>query len=431
MKIKIDTDELVKKSVISQQTADEILHYYDQSKYNLNSRFALSIVASIFVLAGIAIFAYDYWPHMGIDIKILFSLVPILVGSAVSYWALSVSPDQRFLKEGAAILQCVAIFITLMMVKFIFHIDVSDRYVILFCVMVSFPFVIIFRGIIAATGLMAIASWAISAAIDHHQIFTVSTFFVVMIMILDVIFWYLIYYKGKETFLLEIRLLSAPFVVTIFFIWFLSDLDKHSSVAVSMVAMVIASYTFIFNGWNRRYKWVEADAKWLHLAGFILIVFPILGMMVGNNNHGIYGNALLYLVPFLPIPLLGYFQNREKFGMDLPQITSVSITIIFLILQSIRWKDGGTVSSFAILFFICLLIVHTYWSIKEQYILVFNVVMVFWIIGGLVLMVYDASNYETIKPYIAVIVIAWGLLLFGLNYFIIRKKKSHELQENK
>ena len=116
MKIKIDTDELVKKEVISQQTADEIIQYYDSSKNTSTGKYALSVVAAIiFVMTGVAILIADSWDDVGTNARILFSLLPIIVGSLACYAVETKLSGKKDFTESIAILQGAAIFTTFSM----------------------------------------------------------------------------------------------------------------------------------------------------------------------------------------------------------------------------------------------------------------------------------------------------------------------------
>lgn len=433
MKIKIDTDELVKKQVISQQTADEIIQYYDPSKVTLSTKFALGILASIFVLAGIAIFAFDYWDNAGIPTKVIFSLLPVVIGSIASYRVVTNYPDQRLLREGASILMCAAIFITMSSQVFLFNIRLSLSYISLLWIMVSYLFVIILRGNLAASALMGLAAIILWNNIDSwSEKFNISALTVVMVLVLALFYQYHVYYKGKDRFLLTISVLLTPFVVTTFLVWLVGNFNYKSEGEYGiLIAMIVATYTFIFNGWNSRRQWVEVDAKYLHLAGFILMLIPLF-LLPFERNVQVSESIILFLVPLLPIPLLWYFQGRREIGVDVLQISSLAFTILSLIAFSFSWwKEGAVMKPVAITLFIGYLAIHTYWCIRQQYILGFNVVMFFWIIGGLVLVISSDNDTILTKPSVAAIVFAWGLLLFGLNYLIIRKKKNHELQGNK
>ncbi|MBO7441485.1 MAG: DUF2157 domain-containing protein, partial [Paludibacteraceae bacterium] len=157
MKIKIDTDELVKKEVISQQTADEIIQYYDSSKNTSTGKYALSVVAAIFVMTGVAILIADSWNDVGTNARICFSLFPIIVGSLACYAVETKLSGKKVFTESVAILQGAAIFTTFSMLIYdVFNLELNKLVFVIFATLVCFPFVIFFKATIAATLLIVI-----------------------------------------------------------------------------------------------------------------------------------------------------------------------------------------------------------------------------------------------------------------------------------
>ncbi|MBO7627100.1 MAG: DUF2157 domain-containing protein, partial [Paludibacteraceae bacterium] len=137
MKIKIDTDELVKKEVISQQTADEIIQYYDSSKNTSTGKYALSVVAAIFVMTGVAILIADSWNDVGTNARILFSLLPIIVGSLACYAVETKLSGKKVFTESVAILQGAAIFTTFSMLIYdVFNLELNKLVFVIFATLV-------------------------------------------------------------------------------------------------------------------------------------------------------------------------------------------------------------------------------------------------------------------------------------------------------
>ena len=214
MKIKIDTDELVKRQVITQQNADEIINYYDSSKNTSTSKYALSIVAAIFVMTGSAILINDSWNDVGTNAHILFSLLPIIVGSLACYAVETKLSDKKVFTEGVAILQGVAIFTTFYMLKYgTFKLELDAPVFFIFAILVSYPIVIFFKATIAATILIVIASITLLFDYNSQNVnFTLGC----MVFMMDILFFYNTYLLAKERLCLNIRFFISAFVITAF-----------------------------------------------------------------------------------------------------------------------------------------------------------------------------------------------------------------------
>lgn len=420
MKIKIDTDELVKKEVISQQTADEIIQYYDSSKNTSTGKYALSVVAAIFVMTGVAILIADFWNDVGTNARICFSLFPIIVGSMACYLVDAKLSDKKIFTESVAILQGIAILTTFsMLCEGAFDLEIRKAVFFISVIILCFPFAIYFKATIAATVLTSFA--AIFLAVDSADHQDVNWFLCCLTLAMDVFFLYNTYFKAKERFLLNIRLLISPFIITAFIYHFKCIFSDHNNFLVYSILTIISSgYAFSFLPWNKAKQLLETDAKWLELGAFLLS-FIILTFGVSNYHHyGTEGSEII--IPFaLPLILLWIFQKRNGIKIEFRQYFCLLAAITVAITTPLLEEHTSIIYVVLLLAFLAY---HTYQWRKDYNIIFFNIAMFGWIIA-----IYNISSVHDLgRAGVAVSIFVCGIILLALNYYLIKKKKDHELQ---
>lgn len=421
MKIKIDTDELVKKEVISQQTADEIIQYYDSSKNTSTGKYALSVVAAIFVMTGVAILIADSWDDVGTNARILFSLLPIIVGSLACYAVETKLSDKKIFTESVAILQGIAILTTFsMLCEGAFDLEIRKAVFFISVIILCFPFAIYFKATIAATVLTSFA--AIFLAVDSADHQDVNWFLCCLTLAMDVFFLYNTYFKAKERFLLNIRLLISPFIITAFIYHFKCIFSDHNNFLVYSILTIISSgYAFSFLPWNKAKQLLETDAKWLELGAFLLS-FIILTLGVSNYHHyGTEGSEII--IPFaLPLILLWIFQKRNGIKIEFRQYFCLLAAITVAITTPLLEEHTSIIY---VVLLLILLAYHTYQWRKDYNIIFFNIAMFGWIIA-----IYNISSVNDLgHAGVAISIFTCGIIMLALNYYLIKKKMDHENQD--
>ncbi len=421
MKIKIDTDELVKKEVISQQTADEIIQYYDSSKNTSTGKYALSVVAAIFVMTGVAILIADFWNDVGTNARICFSLFPIIVGSMACYLVDAKLSDKKIFTESVAILQGIAILTTFsMLCEGAFDLEIRKAVFFISVIILCFPFAIYFKATIAATVLTSFA--AIFLAVDSADHQDVNWFLCCLTLAMDVFFLYNTYFKAKERFLLNIRLLISPFIITAFIYHFKCIFSDHNNFLVYSILTIISSgYAFSFLPWNKAKQLLETDAKWLELGAFLLS-FIILTFGVSNYHHyGTEGSEII--IPFaLPLILLWIFQKRNGIKIEFRQYFCLLAAITVAITTPLLEEHTSIIY---VVLLLILLAYHTYQWRKDYNIIFFNIAMFGWIIA-----IYNISSVNDLgHAGVAISIFTCGIIMLALNYYLIKKKMDHENQD--
>ena len=421
MKIKIDTDELVKKEVISQQTADEIIQYYDSSKNTSTGKYALSVVAAIFVMTGVAILIADFWNDVGTNARICFSLFPIIVGSVACYLVDAKLSDKKIFTESVAILQGIAILTTFsMLCEGAFDLEIRKAVFFISVIILCFPFAIYFKATIAATLLIVIASITLLLDCDQN---VVNCGLSCLVFIMNALFFYNTYLIAKERLFLNVRLFISTFVIIAFFfhlenIFFV----ENSSLVYFILALIAPCYTFSFLIWNKEKQWLETDAKWLELGSFLATFITLTVGVAMHNYHKTDTIGWAIIIPFAaPLLLLWFIQKKNSIKIEFRQYFSLLAAIVVAITTPIL--DDHTSNIYVVLL-LAFLAYHTYQWRKNYNVLFFNIAMFCWIIA--ICNISDVNDLG--RAGVAVSIFVCGIILLALNYYLIKKKKDHELQ---
>ena len=101
-----DINELVEAEIISQETADKILAFYqykkDQSKNKLNIVFG--ILGALLVGLGIIMIVAHNWDDLSRGVKTCFAFLPLIIGQGFCAYALFKKPGNVTWREASSTL---------------------------------------------------------------------------------------------------------------------------------------------------------------------------------------------------------------------------------------------------------------------------------------------------------------------------------------
>ena len=208
---------------------------------------------------------------------------------------------------------------------------------------------------------------------------------------------------------------SIQHIKNIFFV-------ENSALVYFILALIAPCYTFSFLTWNKEKQWLETDAKWLELGSF-LATFIALTIGVAKNYYSstdTVGWAII--IPFAaPLLLLWLIQKKNSIKIEFRQYFPLLAAIVVAIATPIF--KGHTTNIYALLLIIHLAF-HTYLWRKTYNVIFFNIAMFCWIIA-----IYNISDINDLgRAGVAVSIFVCGAMLLALNYYLIKKKKDHELQ---
>lgn len=125
-----ELQELVAANIISQETADNIQHYYHSRTQPASNRFAivLSILGALLVGLGIVLVVAHNWDELGRIPKTIFAFLPMAIGQALCLYTLIKQKENFAWREGSALILFFGVGSCVALISQIYHIggELSD-----------------------------------------------------------------------------------------------------------------------------------------------------------------------------------------------------------------------------------------------------------------------------------------------------------------
>jgi hypothetical protein len=125
-----ELQELVTANIISQETAENIEHYYRSRTQPTSNRFAivLSLLGALLVGLGIVLVVAHNWDELGRIPKTIFAFLPMVIGQALCLYTLLKQKENFAWREGSALILFFGAGSCIALISQIYHIggELSD-----------------------------------------------------------------------------------------------------------------------------------------------------------------------------------------------------------------------------------------------------------------------------------------------------------------
>lgn len=417
MSLKNDIKELIDNQVIDQATADRIASYYLSKKRSINVTAIISAVAAILVGTGvISIVAYN-WDDLPNFVRTLIGIIPWAASSFGCYYTLRNKPDQKSWNEAMAILQLAGFSATFAIVNQIYQVQLDGEAFACICVLVSLPFVFLMRSACLSAILI---SMVCLIGFDCRDIFSKITMYVVLVA--DVAFLYDYYYRKSEGFLCSLRVVGLPvFWVSFFFLIIGRDLGMRVwNNLFPCLFLIFASVSYVMYEWIGQSDRIKSRGTILKYL-FYLVFFPSL-LYFSHEGVKDYYDAKDFILPViaaLPIFVsVGLKLSKSK----VPQ-WQTWIGLAFAVIAVICGEQNYATALFAL----AAIAYCLYMSCQDYDLLKMNVSILSLFGWAFVVL----GNYNLPFYLYGLILILLGVALILMNKYIIEKKRSNGVTENR
>lgn len=414
MSLKHDIQELTDNQVIDQETADRIIQYYQSRKRSINISAIISTVAAIFVGLGvISILAYN-WDDLPKFIRLLLGLIPLCAATYGCYYALTKKADKKPWMEAMAILQTLAYAASFAIVNQIYQMQFDSDSFFFICMLFSLPFMFLMRSATLSTLIIVSTCLYIGSADDTFQI--IST---IIIVLADIAFLYLYYFKEKEDFLFRLRINLMPFILIALGIKVREVLGiKLHEEEYYCLALLYSSCFYVAHTWIAESKKTASKGR-LYKVAFYLLFFPCILCLSSLGNPRDHFNILRIVSATLPILLSAGFKLKEKKNIQWQEWIGLPFALFVTI--PMMTPDVFSILSLGIIGY------TIYDSCKDYDLLKMNCGLIALFAWTFIVLVKHISEFYIF----GFVLILMGIALFLMNKFLIDKKRSHEHTENK
>lgn len=411
MSAKHDIQDMLDKQVIDQQTAERIREYYESKALNFEATTIISAVAACLVGMGIiSIIAYN-WDALPTSIRVLLSFVPLIASSLLCFYVLKKKSEKRPWTESAAILQALCFSASYAMINQIYQIQGDISTFVCIVALASLPLVFLLRS----TGL-SLLILLLSAIFTCRKGFVFYT--TLIIVVADIIFLYLYYFKWKEDFLVRLRVALLPFTVAYFSYNLIDHIFPLNDNSIALYFCVVASLFFVTHQFINQSTQIPSRGLSLKLGFYFTFFLGIVIYAFDNNIHWeYYTNSLmnfLKAISIIGLPLVGalIYKATKKITPQWQEWIGLAYALFAVI-------SGELLSIIAI----AIIIYAIHESCQKYDLIEMNTAIV----------ALFAWTFSLNMPYFlnGIILILLGVALILMNRYLISKKKAHELESNK
>lgn len=427
MKRIIDTQELVDKQVISEEVANDIIHYYQNKKsIASNASLPLIIVAILFIVTGSIFLINDNWEAISKPFKVIIALLPLFISTTGCYHVYKHKFECRVWKEGVCALQCCSMYATFMIINGIYDVELSPYFVFILLFFLSYPFVFLFQSVISSSLIIAVA------CIFYEKSSEFTHLLLPIIEFIDLYFLYDFYYKKHNTFLCKFRTAVLPILILLSGVLYYEIIDdlfdsKSSGSIITIITIIISCWAFSFHTWIRDSKYIASNATTLKICTFVAIYMSI--SVVSNEFNDLENVNLFTALNIIPlvssiILFLASLYLKKKRGKPIELDEWVALLAIPIVISA-----SFAIAEICHITTTVLLALYlgylTYTSIQSHDIVKLNIVLVGWF----AYMFQTMEMHQLSSVTIGVISIAWGLILIFINYYLHAKRKNVRNEE--
>jgi len=159
-----DVDELVSTGVLTPETGTALRSHYEQKLAQEDSggkTVLLAVLGATLIGAGLILIIAHNWDDLGRPVRTVLSLLPLLVGIALAFWALLKRADSTAWREGAGVAQCAGVAASIALVSQTYHISGELSDFLFTWMLLTLPIPYLLRAVVPALIYLAgIAVWA-------------------------------------------------------------------------------------------------------------------------------------------------------------------------------------------------------------------------------------------------------------------------------
>lgn len=428
MSILKEIPELLKAGVISQETANNIQHYYENKDEEPNySRLfvVFGILGAILVGLGIILIISHNWDQLSRAVKTLFAFLPLVVGQILGAFVLLKKENNTAWREGVAASIFFSVGASIAMVSQIYNIPGDLSAYMLTWMLLCLPLVYVMRSSISSLLYIAgITFYAMQAGYGNTD--NNESYWYWLLLLAIVPHYYFLYRKSPNSNFLSFHNWMLPISIALVL----------GTVADSMEMLLPVAYCSLFGLFYLVGKLAFMDSQKIRNNGFLLI--------------GSLGSVILLLI----FSFSDFWEGLRSELLDFFDVVSSSefiVTVIisllaaFLLLKLLKEKPLGEIFSFGTLFllFILIFIIGT---VSPVAVILINLQL--FIIGVLTIREGAKRNHLGILNYGLLIITALvvsrffdtnlsfilrgilfigvGIGFFATNYWMLKKRRTHE-----
>ena len=415
--------ELISAGVISEETSEKIMQFYQKKAEQSPNRLVLvfGILGALLIGLGIILIIAHNWDQLSRSAKLFFSLLPLLIGQSICAFTLFKRAKNRMWREDGSLFLFFAIGASVSMVSQVYNIPGDLSGFLFIWMLLALPLVYIMRS--AMTSLLVICGITWYACIVSYFDYPteVAWSYWLMLLALFPFFWTLMRTERGNFFHFHQWFFAFSIIITL-------GMFNHSESQFMFVSYMSLFSLFVLLGET---KWLS-DGPTLNNAflitgslgsSILLLFFTFEWSWAEIANGSILADeafVVSVLVSLLAAAMLMYQINVHAISLVNPK---AFIFVIFIVLFALgkfqpvvaQWLTNVLVLSIAVI---------TTWRGAERD----NIVLLNY---GLLIMaiLIICRFFDTDMSFVVrgILFMALGLSFFVANYWVLKKRKLQDI----
>lgn len=419
-----DLEELVTANIITPETAQQIVAYYEAKKNTPSNKFTivLGILGAILVGSGIILLIAHNWDDLSKTTKTILAFLPLAITQALAIYTMVRKNDNRTWQEISATLLFFAVPASISMISQLYHIDGSMSSFLLTWALLTLPLVYLLSSGVVSLFSIALSTWyACVAGFDYGHYY--PWLYVALIgAIVPHYYRYATRYRNSAFFHLHNWVLVASVSVAL-----CAFITEHADDGWSFAAYM-ALFSVLYGIGRSRYAQGQGlmanPFLFVGAGGILVILFSWTYLFLwryssyGNFNSSFYYRPAFYIILLLLGAAIGLIVRNYKDNKQFDPVAYSSL--LFAILMAFTRNDAA-VNIFAINVWI--VTIGIYFIRKgslQNHLGILNFGLIITAILALL------RFFDDDIPFIwrGIFFVAAGAGFFVANYLLLQKRKS-------
>ncbi|NLR90132.1 DUF2157 domain-containing protein [Flammeovirga agarivorans] len=419
--------ELQTAGIITSETAENIEAYYQNRNPPKTNRVltAFGILGALLVGSGIILIIAHNWDQLSRGTQTTLAFIPLILGQLICGYSLFTNNRNTVLKEGGTTFLVFAIGSCIALVSQIYHHHGNLTSFLFTWALLSLPLIYVMRSSIAAI-LFIIGITAFGVQYRHWEYLGISNHYWYWILFTTVVPYYIYQlktYRNNN----YISFLNWSVCISVVISLMIDTHDINELMFVTFFTLFGLMYQIGEMKYFKPYSIISNAYHVISVIGSIIILFILsFDDIIWNDLRGDNINTIYSAKEFIPIVLLTaltlvvfVYQNRKKSFSDI----GVFPLLFILFIPTFFLGYYSAISTLLINLFIFVL--GVYHIIKGgQTVRLWEINYGLLMIAVLIYCRFFDTDISFV--YKGIIFVLGGLGFFLTNYFILKKKQTHE-----
>ena len=413
-----DLPELTQAGLITEQQAINITHYYQEKSKQSPNRLVMvfGILGALLVGLGIILIIAHNWDELSKPVKLIFALLPLLIGQALCFYTLYKKNDNAVWREANAVFLLFAIGASITIVSQIYNIEGSLAGFLLVWTLLSLPLVYLLRSSMTSLLVICGITWY-ACSLSYFEYPTAIAWYYWLMIAALIPYFVLVIKKGSNFFYYHAWILSLSIIIALGMFGSEGDFLFIGYISLFCVYILMGGMKPFSDGSLASNAFLITGS--LGLTGVLLVLtFDWIWLTIFQTTFALNTEAVVsFLVAAVAVMILVYEVRKKGIAGVNPTAWIFLIFIFIFMTSTIQPDTAQWLTNILVL----LIAVATTWRGGQQdNMLILNYGLL--IMMALVLCRFFDTDLSFIIRGILFMMV--GASFFAANYWMVKRRKT-------